>query len=660
MPRVRHALLFAARLVHLAWLIAAALRDALVSRDYASLLRSFGFGLPPGGPSLWIHGEGLGEFLAAEPLFRRLRSACPGHRLVLSASSAPTRRWLSGRHPDAVVLPMPRDIATAAFRWFARLDPRLILLLEFGDGFCPAILELASRRGVGAAVVNGRRLRPPRPLRYALADLLGLVRYVESLVRCVCVQDTATREGLLAGGLPEERVVVTGPLKFDREPPPREERFAGAVRQQLGSSENTPVLVVSCLHQEEETIVLALYQRLRCRVGELRLVLAPADPGRVPALARSLTRLGLSHGLRSNHTRGDVLLLDTLGELPALLEVATVVLLGGSLTPGGAGHSPVEAALQGKPVVVGPYTPSQEEVLRLFRDGGAIRQVQPEQLEESLFSLLTSPSQARALGEAARAVVARNVGATERTMTALAPLLPGAPGRDSPTPLRWWKRPLFAAANSPSGQALLRRCVRRLDTWQEVREQLGDPRTIACLGNGPSSEDPRLAGLAYDCLFRVNWRWLRRGRHTRPAVIFTGDDRTFEHCYDGLIAFRTIEEETRILCRVLTRPRHWGRGCFTLERLGSFLTRTAWPARPTNGAAMVAAAVALRPARLILAGIDLYWHHDGAYPDGPLMPNAYAPMHDRAVELAILRRALAEFDGEVIVLGEPLREALAA
>ena len=47
----------------------------------------------------------------------------------------------------------------------------------------------------------------------------------------------------------------------------------------------------------------------------------------------------------------------------------------------------------------------------------------------------------------------------------------------------------------------------RIDGWEEMRRLLGRPKTILCLGNGPTSELPVLAEIPHDCLFRVNWRW---------------------------------------------------------------------------------------------------------------------------------------------------------
>ena len=86
---------------------------------------------------------------------------------------------------------------------------------------------------------------------------------------------------------------------------------------------------------------------------------------------------------------------------------------------------------------------------------------------------------------------------------------------------------------------------------QRLSERLGRPATILCLGNGPSSEDPRLAGIAHDALFRVNWRWLERGLLTQPDMVFVGDLRTTSKVRDCVFGFRTVAWESEVLLRHL-------------------------------------------------------------------------------------------------------------
>lgn len=226
-----------------------------------------------------------------------------------------------------------------------------------------------------------------------------------------------------------------------------------------------------------------------------------------------------------------------------------------------------------------------------------------------------------------------------------------------------WKcvKRLFKAgiAGTTAGQALLSLGARRLAALADVRQRLGRPETILCLGNGPSSEDEQLHGLPYDCLFRVNWRWLERGFLTHPDVVFTGDHLSLRRCQRCLFGFRTAAEETAVLFN------HWlglrpGRiDCFNAERLGLRLDERSWGARPTNGAVMVATAAALRPNRLIVAGLDLYRHPAGKYCGDPVSANCYASVHDADVERAAICQALLAFRGELVVVGAALREALA-
>ncbi len=74
---------------------------------------------------------------------------------------------------------------------------------------------------------------------------------------------------------------------------------------------------------------------------------------------------------------------------------------------------------------------------------------------------------------------------------------------------------------------------------------------------------------------------------------------------------------------------------------------------------MLATAVLLRPRRLVIAGIDLFAHPSGSYLGEADLPNAYLPVHDRETEIAIIRHLLRLHEGELEILGEPLRDALA-
>lgn len=209
---------------------------------------------------------------------------------------------------------------------------------------------------------------------------------------------------------------------------------------------------------------------------------------------------------------------------------------------------------------------------------------------------------------------------------------------------------------------MLGRKARCLDGWGRIWRILGEPKSILCLGNGPSSEDPLLMAQRFDCLFRVNWVWQTRGMLAAPQAIFTADRDVPQSAPDAVMAFPTRAEADAILDlyeRAGVSPRN---GYFVMEELPSPLTAKAWPLRPTNGAMMIAAAVQLQPEKLTVAGIDLYQHPAGKYPgETPGKTgeaNEYDAIHSRDNDVAAIKLALAPFNGELTIVGDRLRAAL--
>lgn len=199
---------------------------------------------------------------------------------------------------------------------------------------------------------------------------------------------------------------------------------------------------------------------------------------------------------------------------------------------------------------------------------------------------------------------------------------------------------------------------RRIDDWGALGRRLGNPQSILCLGNGPSSEDPKLAEIDHDCLMRVNWRWKRRGLLTDPDVVFVGDAATLHRLSPRIFGLWNNWLENGMLLRYFVTHGPRRMEYFSMERISPLIRDGSWPARPSNGPLMVAAGAALRPKRLTIAGMDLFRHSEGRYPGDTRSLNEYSRVHTRDVDLAIIELALRDYPGKLVIIGDTLSRAL--
>jgi 3-deoxy-D-manno-octulosonic-acid transferase len=156
-------------------------------------------------------------------------------------------------------------------------------------------------------------------------------------------------------------------------------------------------------------------------------LIAPRHPERAGGVVELARSLGLKAVRRSPlpplQTETEVLVLDTVGELASLYQLAFVAFVGGSLVPKG-GHNPIEPARFAVPVLSGPYVANFAAVYEVFcGQQGAFLVGNGQELGEKLAYFLDHPEQAQEAGQAAQAVLQAHTGATARTVDALEPLL---------------------------------------------------------------------------------------------------------------------------------------------------------------------------------------------------------------------------------------------
>jgi 3-deoxy-D-manno-octulosonic-acid transferase len=196
----------------------------------------------------------------------------------------------------------------------------------------------------------------------------------------------------------------------------------------LGDSGAAPLWVAGSTMAGEDELVLRAFAEARAAVPALRLLIAPRHPERASEVAALAEGAGYQVTRRSQlgaavWRGGDVLLLDTMGELAHVYPFATVVFVGGSLVPTG-GHNVLEPGLAGRAVIVGPHMENFQEIADEFRAAGALVQIaEAAALGPAVARLLADPQERECLGARARALVEGNRGALRATVEALAELV---------------------------------------------------------------------------------------------------------------------------------------------------------------------------------------------------------------------------------------------
>jgi len=378
--------------------------------------------------SIWIHAVSVGEALTARAIAGELKARYPRLRLFVSTTTM-TGQEVARKHFQAAdgFFYFPLDLPFIVDRVLDVVRPKLFVMME--TEIWPNLLRRCRDRGIKTIVINGRISTRSFP-RYKLVR--PLFRRVLGLVDRFCVQGEETAGRLVDLGAPRERITITGSLKFDSLQPVGGAglaRGADRVLRFFLVPPTRPVIVAGSTMPGESEIVLGCFERIRTLTKNPLLVIAPRKPEHFDAVEAASRQAGFRTVRRSalaidEDPRADVVVLDTIGELAHIYQVATAVFVGGSLVDVG-GHNILEPAIHGKAVLFGPYMQNFAEIAASFLEQHAAVQVfSARELEDALIDVLTNRERRERLGEAARQLVEANRGAKQRSLDAIAGLLP--------------------------------------------------------------------------------------------------------------------------------------------------------------------------------------------------------------------------------------------
>lgn len=375
--------------------------------------------------TIWIHAVSVGETRAAIPLVKALRQAYPEAALLIS-NVTETGHAVASKIPELdLCLFFPFDLSWVVKRVLDKIRPELVLLVE--TEIWPNFVRYAHRRQIPIAMVNGRisdrsfpRYRKFRPLLKNILELIDLY--------CMQTELDGWRTRVL--GAPDERVKVTGNMKFDLQGAPPSAAEVEAHKRELFLPTGELVLVAGSTHAGEEQTLVELFLGLREKIPGLRLVVVPRHPERCPEVAELLKGSGLVAVLRSqlgDHPEtlapDEVLVGDTLGEMLLFYAVADLIFVGGSLVPIG-GHNILEALQVQRPVVFGAHMENFKQISQLVLDAGGGRCVSDAaELKLAIEELLGDEESRQVMARCGHGLLEKNAGATRHNLTLLQQLI---------------------------------------------------------------------------------------------------------------------------------------------------------------------------------------------------------------------------------------------
>ncbi len=371
---------------------------------------------------IWLHAVSVGEVLAVGRLIGELDRRFPGHELLVSTTTRTGQALARKRFGEYRVFYCPLDLPWAVHAYLNALRPRLLILAE--TEFWPNLLNGCFRRQIPVAVVNARISDRSWPRYRMLRRLWNPI--LAQVSRALAQSETDAKRLREIGCLPE-RVTVSGNLKFDV----RAAQEAEATNLLKTYAEGLRFIVAGSTLEGEEAALLQAWPKLLKSDPQLAMVLAPRHPERFGAVAALLDKSGYPWVRRSDWkvgaalkmiNPGEIVLLDTIGELASVYSLAAVAFVGGSLFPTG-GHNPLEPAQFGLPIVMGPHYVNFRAIAEDLRAHDGIRIASKEDLAGALGDLLRNPAAAAAMGARAKRVFEEQAGATERTVHALGVLL---------------------------------------------------------------------------------------------------------------------------------------------------------------------------------------------------------------------------------------------
>ncbi len=362
--------------------------------------------------TIWIHAVSVGEVEACRPLVKVLKHEFPDYQLLITTMTPTGSERVKLLFSDSVShCYLPYDLPFAIKRFLAKTQPQFGIIME--TEIWPNLLFTCKQKNIPLVLANARMSERSAK---GYARVSGFIKSTLQCLHLIAAQGQQDRQRFHELGADIKKVHAIGNLKYEISLAASLKEQAEAMRNMWDN--NRPVWVAASTHEGEDEIILNASRQIRAKFPDLLVIIVPRHPERFDRVTALTQRAGFKTLRRSEHrpcsSDVQVLVVDTMGELPLFYAASDVAFVGGSLVPHG-GHNLLEPAALGRAVITGPHYFNFNEITKQFLNAKAAIEVSDTQsLADTVITLLENSQQRTQMGEAGLQLIANSQGASTR------------------------------------------------------------------------------------------------------------------------------------------------------------------------------------------------------------------------------------------------------
>jgi 3-deoxy-D-manno-octulosonic-acid transferase len=355
--------------------------------------------------AIWFHAVSVGEFNALSPLLKHF----DGLQLIISVTTTAAYNLASKKLKDKIELNqikliyMPWDHPKIIAKTLDLIKPQLIVLME--SEIWPALINESHKRQIKIAIINAKISDKSfgyyKKIKWVFKDLLNKI----SLIIAQSANDSRKYIELKGN---QKGVYMFGNMKFSLEIDIKAED-AKSLKKSLNYQDGDLIITAASTHEEEEAVLIAMFQELKEEFDFIRLIIAPRHPERFKVVenfiqsaaklqAFKITDFKKTKTSKINNSN-DVLLIDSIGDLLEIYAISNIAFVGGTLNEKIGGHNVLEPAIFKLPVVIGPHYHKNKTMVEMMQSAGALIVTESKlDLKETMKSLITNNDQRILMG----------------------------------------------------------------------------------------------------------------------------------------------------------------------------------------------------------------------------------------------------------------------